>query len=292
MFTCSYFESFLRAFLAVVKTLREPDDFAEIVAEYLSASADRGVLHVELFFSPATIRHFHKDANVRGIVQAISGAMQAAMKEKGISSLLLFDLVRNLGEDSALADIELARQCAPEGVVGIGLGGDERNFPARDFQSVFERAKRLGLRRTVHAGEAAGSESIRDAIELLDAERIGHGVAAIRDESVLELIARRGVGIDCCPTSNRVTGAVGAEEEHPLGALLRRGLNVTLSSDDPAFFGASVLDEYEKAVESGLTADEIIALARNSFRMSFASEDAKQRWLTRLDAYVAKNGRE
>lgn len=287
MFACSDFASFLRSFLAVVKTLREPEDFGEIATEYLSGSSDRGVLHVELFFSPATIRHFHKDADLHGILLAISDAMQAAAKEKGISSLLLLDLVRNLGEDSALADIDLARQCAPDGVIGIGLGGDERNFPARDFQRVFERAKRLGLRRTVHAGEAAGSQSVRDAIELLDAERIGHGVAAMGDERVLELVARRGVGIDSCPTSNRVTGAVGAEEEHPLGAFLRRGLNVTLSSDDPAFFGASLLDEYENAVKSGLSADEVIALARNSFRMSFAPEEAKQSWLARLDEYVA-----
>jgi adenosine deaminase len=290
-FACSDFGSFLRAFVAVVKDLREPEDFAEIAAEYLHASTEAGVLHVEFFFSPATIRHFHKDADVRGIVQAIGEVAQAAKRNNGISSAIIFDLVRNLGEDTGLADIDLAQQCLSEGVVGIGLGGDERNFPARDFHRVFDRAKRLGLRRTVHAGEAAGPDSVRDAIEVLNAERIGHGVAAIQDDALLQTIGAREIGIDSCLTSNRITGAIAAAEDHPLQTFLSRGLNVTLSSDDPSFFGASLLDEYEKAMDAGLTRDDVITLARNSFRMAFADDQAKRGWLDKLDAYAKEEGR-
>jgi aminodeoxyfutalosine deaminase len=283
-FQCSDFESFLRAFTIVVKTLREPEDFAEITADYLAASAASGVRHVEFFFSPATIRHFHPKADLVGIVQAIHCAAMQVTKTTGISSLILFDMVRNLGEDASLADIDLAQQCASWGVVGVGLGGDERKFPARDFHKSFDRAAKLGLHRTAHAGEAAGAHSVRDAIEVLGAERIGHGVAAADDEGLLQFISERKVAIDSCLTSNYITGA--SAREHPLRVFLSHGINVTLSSDDPAFFGADLLDEYELALASGLTREDMVSLARNSFGTSFAPEDAKQRWICELDSYA------
>lgn len=290
LFTCRDFESFLRAFVGVVKNLREPEDFATIAAEYLEASAAAGVVHVEFFFSPATIRHFHKDADLRGIVQAIGAAAQTARQRSGVSSAIIFDSVRNLGEEASFADIDLAQQCLNDGVVGIGLGGDERNFPARDFQRAFDRAKRLGLRLTAHAGEAAGPESVRDAIEVLGAERIGHGTAAVGDDTVLERIAARGIGIDACLTSNRITGAVATEEGHPLETFLSKGINVTLSSDDPSFFGASLLDEYELAMDAGISPDDILRLAHNSLTMAFVPEGTKRDWIGRLHAYAKEKG--
>ena len=286
LFKCSDFESFLNAFLNVVKALRTPDDFAEITASYLEESARQGVRHVEFFFSPATLRHFFKDIDLESIVAAIHQECARARARHGVSSLLIFDMVRNLGEDAAFADIDLALRCKSYGVAGVGLGGDERKFPAHDFQRAFERAERLDLRRTVHAGEADGRHSIVDAVELLHAERIGHAFAAAGEEEVLQLMRARGVAVDVCLTSNAVTGAWDGRGDHPVGEFLTAGVAVALSSDDPSFFGSSLIDEYERAVGQGLGRAEIIQLARNSFQSSFAPAEEKRTWLLELDAYL------
>jgi adenosine deaminase len=286
LFRCSDFESFLNAFMHVVKAFREPVDFAEITASYLEESAREGVRHVEFFFSPATLRHFFKDIHLESIVAAIHQECVRARRTHGVSSLLVFDMVRNLGEDAAFADIDLAFRCKSYRVVGVGLGGDERKFPARDFQRAFERAERLGLRRTVHAGEVDGFHSIVDAIELLHAERIGHAVAAAGEEEVMQLMRARGVAVDACLTSNAVTGAWNGRGDHPVGEFLKEGIAVALSSDDPSFFGSSLVDEYERAAGQGLGRAEIVQLARNSFQSSFASAQEKRTWLRELDAYL------
>jgi adenosine deaminase len=197
-------------------------------------------------------------------------------------------MVRNLGEAAAFEDLALAERSRAYRVVGVGLGGDERNFPARDFKATFARARQMGLRTTAHAGEAAGAESIVDAVELLGAERIGHGIAARGDRSVMELLRTHSVVVDACPTSNVVTGAVRNRRAHPLYEFLSEGLTVTLSSDDPAFFGASLVDEYVALAEQGFPAVELSHLARNGFKASFASDEQKQKWLAAVDQYDEK----
>jgi len=287
LFTCCDFESFLRGFLKVVRILRQPVDFAELAYDYLRRSAADGVRHVELFLSPATQRKFVPGLDLDQQVRAVAEACARAEHDFGISSLLIFDMVRNLGEADAFADLELAQRCRAYRVVGVGLGGDERNYPARDFRAAFGRAKEMGLRRTVHAGEAAGEESVVDAVELLHAERIGHGVSARGRRGVMELLRANGVVIDTCPTSNVITGAVRHINAHPLYEFLSEGLLVTLSSDDPAFFGASLLDEYARLADQGFPAVELASLARNGFKASFASDERKRAWLAELDRYEA-----
>ena len=288
LFHCEDFETFLRAFLRVVRVLREPVDFAELAYEYLRRSAADGVMHVEFFISPATQRKFVPAFDLDHLVRAICEACARAEHHFGISSLLIFDMVRNLGEGDAFEDLELARRSRDYRVVGVGLGGDERNFPARDFKRAFERARAMGLRTTAHAGEAAGSESIIDAVEVLGAERIGHGVAARGNRNVMELLRSRSISLDVCPTSNVVTGAVRHRGAHPLYEFLSEGLLVTLSSDDPSFFGASLVDEYVALAEQGFPAVELAQLARNGFKASFASEEQKKIWLAAVDRYERK----
>jgi adenosine deaminase len=290
LYHCTDFPSFLKCFLTVIDVLRTPQDFGEVVGEYLERSGADGIRHVELFVSPATQRKFVPDLDYAAAIHAIHDAAITARREVGISSLLLIDIVRNLGEEEALLDIDLAQQCRDLGVAGVGLGGDESRFPARDFQRAFARAKEMGLRRTVHAGEAAGAHSIVDAVELLHAERIGHGVAARGQKDVLNLLRERGVTIDACPTSNEFTGAVEKGETHPLKEWLAAGLSVTLSSDDPAFFGASVSDEYEKAVILGLSRTDLIKIAKNGFAASFAGGEKIRECCGEVDAYAARSG--
>ena len=288
LFRCSDFESFLNAFVHVVKALRTPADLAEVTASYLEQSAQADVRHVEFFFSPATLRFFSADVDLVGIVAAIHDEFKRARSAFGISAVLIFDMVRNLGQEAALADLDLAVVCKDYGVVGVGLGGDERKFPARDFHRAFARAERLGFRRTAHAGEADGRQSIVDAIELLHAERIGHAVAAAGEEDLLFTMREHGIAIDACLTSNAVTGAWSPPGTHPLAQFIKAGLCVTLNSDDPAFFGASLTDEYVRAAEQGLTRAELVTLAANSFHASFAPEDDKRAWLSELERYAKK----
>ena len=287
-FHCEDFGSFLRCFLRVVKALRRPEDFAEIAAEYLERSADDNVRHVEFMLSPATQRVFVPDMDLEAMVAAVWRACEEAKRSLGVSSLLIFDMVRNLGEAAAFEDIALAGRCRERGirVVGIGLGGDERNFPARDFERAFALARDHGLRRTAHAGEAAGPQSVDDAVRLLGAERIGHGVAASGQRELQRLLRERDVAIDACPTSNHMTGAVAQTEIHPLREFLAANIPVTLSSDDPSFFKTDVSREYEHAAALGCGMDEIASIARASFERSFLGDADKARLLRELDRYL------
>ncbi|MBV8164051.1 MAG: adenosine deaminase [Candidatus Eremiobacteraeota bacterium] len=288
LFNCHDFGSFLNAIVTVVKTLCRPQDFADIAAEYLVQSRQQGVRHVEFMFSPASIRHFHAEADPAVIVTAIHEECRRAKAASGISSSIVFDMVRNLGEDAAMMDIDLAIKCRNLGVTGVGLGGDERRFPARDFARVFERAQSIGLRRTVHAGETGDSASIVDAVELLRAERIGHGVAAAGQPDIQRRLRELKVTIDACPTSNAVTGAWGRVTPHPLEEFMHAGIPVSLSSDDPSFFGCSLLGEYEALAEQGFSNAQLAQIARASFTSSFADEKEKRIWLSELDAYLSQ----
>ncbi|MDQ6780424.1 MAG: adenosine deaminase [Candidatus Eremiobacteraeota bacterium] len=286
-FQCHDFSSFLSAFLAVVKILQQPEDFYELTHEYLTRSADEGVVHVELMVSPATLRYFKIASPLDEVVKAIGAACRQARADTGITSLIMFDMVRNLGEAAALEDIALAERCRDHGVIGVGLGGDESNFPARDFAQAFKRAQELGLRRTLHAGEAAGADSIQDAVRLCGAERIGHGVAAMHNPATMQLLREADVAVDACLTSNDVTGVWNTYHAHPLVRFVNEEVPVTLNSDDPAFFGASLLDEYERAAGLGLFEEQLAQVARHSIVYSFAAQEHKTRWLAQLDAFTA-----
>lgn len=286
IFACHDFPTFLRAFLDVVKVLQTPRDFADLAGEYLTRSAEQHVRHVEFFISPATQRKFVPMLDPKEMIAAIWASCEAAREKHGVSSRLIIDMVRNLGEEEALVDVDLATGCADLGVVGIGLGGDERHFPARDFQRAYALARERDLRRTVHAGEAAGAESIVDAVELLGAERIGHAIAARGRPEVQALLRDRDVTIDACPTSNRFTAALARGDEHPLREFLGAGIAVTLSSDDPSFFKTSVAAEYEYAAALGCGVEEITAIAKASFERSFLPASDRQRFVGEVDAYV------
>jgi adenosine deaminase len=285
LFACSDFASFLQAFLRVVRVLQKPADFAELATDYLQRSHEDSVRHVEFFLSPATQRKFVPELDFVAVVRAVEAACRSVKSRTGISSFIIFDIVRNLGEPDADRDIDLALECRQHGVIGIGLGGDERHFPARQYIAAFGRARDKGLRRTAHAGEAAGAESIYDAVILLEAERIGHGVAARGRQDLQRLLRSRGVAIDACPTSNRVTGVVAAGEPHPLREFLDAGVTVTLNSDDPSFFATTIGQEYANAASAGLGPHEIAAIARHGFTASFLDAADKRRLVAEVDRY-------
>jgi adenosine deaminase len=164
-----------------------------------------------------------------------------------------------------------------KGVVAFGIGGDEQRGPAELFTEVYREARDLGLHVTAHAGESAGPESIRAAVELLGAERIGHGLTAARDPSVMALLRERRIPLEVCPTSNVCTGLVPSFRDHPLPRFLEAGLVVTLNSDDPGLFGTSLENEYESAAANfELTPEQLARLSENAIRASFLAEEEKE----------------
>jgi adenosine deaminase len=179
--------------------------------------------------------------------------------------------------------VEAARQCASKSIVAFGIGGDELSVPTKDLRPVYDQAAALGLHRLIHAGEIGGPEKIREAVELLGVERIGHGIAAINDPALMDLLADRRIPLEICPQSNIRTGALALQlrrsdarmEHHPLPALFRHGIPVVLSTDDPAMFNTTLLKEYEHAYQLGMTENELLRLAQMSFDFAFERQHSQ-----------------
>ncbi len=276
------FGEFLLLFAKVTQTLRAPEDFARIARDYVADAAAQGVAYAEVFVSPSVWTYFHRDLDVRATVAAIREALDAAGAPLGIEVALIADLTRNFGPERAEQSVREALSLRDLGVIGIGLGGDEARFPPELFERAYAVARDGGLHAVAHAGEAAGPASVRAAVEVLRAERIGHGVRAVEDPATVELLAERGVALEICPTSNRLTGAAPAGEAHPLGALDAAGCIVTIDADDPALFGTTLLDEYRYVAET-FGEDAIVRFARNAVDASFAPPAVKARLHERLE---------
>ncbi len=217
--------------------------------------------------------------------------------ERGLHIHFIFDAVRQFGVDAAMRVAESAEQCeqqcrssasatsAANSIVAFGIGGDELSVPAREFRIVYDRAAEIGLHKLMHAGEIGGPQEIRDAIELLDVERIGHGIAAIRDPALMDLLADRRIPLEICPQSNIKTGALARQldvasaniEQHPMAKLFRHGIPVVLSTDDPAMFHTGLLDEYRHARRLGLNEEELTRMADMSFEYGFMNNVERSR---------------
>ncbi|MHB8433935.1 MAG: adenosine deaminase [Candidatus Tyrphobacter sp.] len=266
------FAAFLRTFMAVCQILRTPDDYARLAREFVTDAAAQNVAYGEIFVSPSVWKYFHPELDVREALAAISGELRRA---EGAPFALILDVTRNFGPQSAMGTLDLALACGNLDVIGIGLGGDEARFAAEPFAEVFARARAQGLHAVAHAGEAAGAQSVRAAVEVLGAERVGHGIRALEDPALVELLAQRGIALEICPTSNFLTGAADPGQPHPLFALHRAGVQVVIDADDPALFGTSIESEYRYVAQvAGLSA--MRGFVQNAVEASFASPQRKQ----------------
>jgi adenosine deaminase len=282
------FRAFLLLFRDVSETLREPDDFARIAAEYARDAAAHNVRYAEIFISPSVWTFFQPGLDVPATVAEIRAALDAAERSAGAPHVaLICDVTRNFGAERALATAKIAESLMPFGVIGIGLGGDEINYPPDLFTDVFEFARSAGLHRVAHAGEAAGAASVRDAVERLGAERIGHGVRALEDPGVVALLAERNIALEICPTSNFLTGAAARDALHPIVQLDAAGVRCTIDSDDPALFRTNVTGEYA-LVRDWLGADAVLRLAANAIDASFASPERKATIAAELERFGAR----
>jgi adenosine deaminase len=275
------FGEFLLTFAAVSRSLKDPEDYGRLAAEFARDALAQNVAYGELFVSPSVWQFFHPEIDVRACVDAIRSAFDDATRGTGVLFQLIVDLTRNFGAEAAMRTARLATELTDLGVIGIGLGGDESKYPAELFSDAFAYARAEGLHCVAHAGEAAGPESVRAAIEYLRVERIGHGVRALEDRNVLDLLAHRRIPLEVCPTSNFLTGVASRERPHPILELDAAGCVVTIDADDPTLFRTSISDEY--AYVASLAGEATLArFVGNAIDASFADEPRKVRLRERL----------
>jgi adenosine deaminase len=275
------FPEFLLMFAAVSRSLQTPGDYARLGREFVEDALAQNVMYGELFVSPSVWTFFNPGLDVRACFEALVHELRAARPRATFK--LLPDLTRNFGEASAMGTAKLAVSFADLDVIGVSLGGDEARFPPELFVEAFEFVRSQGMHTVAHAGEAAGAESVRVAVEVLGAQRIGHGIHALRDRSVVELLARRQIPLEICPTSNILTGAALPDYPHPYVDLDRAGCVVTIDADDPTLFGTSIEREYT-LVEQVVGSNTLTRFVRNAIDASFASDEHKAAMHSRLGA--------
>jgi len=268
------FGEFIETFKWVTAFLREPTDFALVASDLAEQLLAQNVVYAELTLSVGVmlLRKQNPQANFEAILAAAE-----PFEGKGLLLNWIFDAVRQFGADLAMEVVDWAKRCRSSRIVAFGIGGDELSVATKEFVRVYRRASDCGLHRLIHAGEIGGPEKIREAVELLDAERVGHGIASIHDRALMDLLAARRIALEVCPGSNLRTGALGRQlrkeapsiREHPLPEILRHGVPVVLSTDDPTMFHTSLRGEYEHAQEMGLTDRELEQLVANGFAFSF-----------------------
>lgn len=282
------FSGFLEAFKAVTRLLIGPDDY-ELAAwrmmEHLSA---QGIVHAEVFISVGVIYLWrnHDPACFEPIFAGLERARLRAQNELRLSVYWIFDAVRHFTLEEAARVFHKAIEMRPQypSIVAIGLGGDERRTGSEPFRELYAEAARAGLRLTNHAGETTGPEAIREALAI-GSERIGHAYSAGRDFYLLQDLKERRIPLELNPTSNVRTGVCPSFAEHPLRKYFDAGLLVTINSDDPAFFGSDLANEYLLAhTQQGFTRGELGQLAANSMQASFLPELEKAEWLFQIDS--------
>ena len=280
------FERFLAAYVLVAQMLEAPEDYALATTRLIEWLAVQHVKYAEVTLSAGVI--LWKKQPLDAIFEAMAQATSEAGERCGVRVHWIFDAIRQFGADHARAVLEWASRFLSQGVVAFGIGGDEIRGPAALFVGVYRQARDLGLHVTAHAGETAGPASIRDAVELLRAERIGHGLTLLRDPSVVDVVRARGIPLEVCPTSNVATGLIADFEGHPLPQFLGAGLKVTVNSDDPAMFGTSLEGEFQLAARTfGLSSRQIVELGENAIGATFLPEDEQAVLLRELHAAAA-----
>lgn len=266
LFRFGDFGGFLASYFLSTFFLRDLDDLRRLVASIREGFGRENIVQAEITISP-TEHLYRKHISV----EALAGFMDEVADQPGAKIRWIVDPVRNLGVASGLQTIESLLAVRPRSWVGITLGGAEHHFPPAQFAPIYKRAKDAGLRLSVHAGEAAGPQSVWDAIRMLGAERIGHGVRSIEDPALVKYLADNRVPLEVCPTGNICTGVYATPEEHPLKQLFDAGVPITLSTDDPTFFRVSLTDEYVFGAARGLRPADLETIRQNGFAYAFGT---------------------
>jgi adenosine deaminase len=276
----SGFDDFLACYDEVGRVVKRGRDLSELAANYLRAVAAEGTIYVEFMVSPD-----HSIDN--GIpyleqIDAIAEGIRSAEASADISAAIIITCVRHRGPEAARRLAEVVTANPHPLVVGFGMTGDENSYETQDFAGAFSLAKDAGLGLTAHAGEWRSAETVVEAVEVLGLSRVGHGVAVAESDDAIRTLAAKRVGYEICISSNVLLGAVPHRSMHPFITMMRKGCQITLATDDPAFFGTSPLREMEIAQTLGATRGDLVATVRNGIEMSFASKSVRANLLRKI----------
>ena len=281
----SNLQDFLDIYYAGAAVLLQRQDFADLAFAYFQRAAADTVRHAEIFFDPQT--HTDRGVAMETVIEGLLDGMGRAERELGVTSKLILCFLRHLDEDAAFATLKAAEPWLDR-IAGVGLDSSEVGHPPSKFQRVFEAAGALGLKRGAHAGEEGPPAYVAEALDLLHIDRLDHGNRSLEDPALVARLKASQMTLTVCPLSNLKLCVVKDLKDHPVPEMLRQGLHVTLNSDDPAYFGGYVNDNYRRlAAAVGLTREQLTAMARNSFEGAFLSEAEKAVHIAAVDAWAA-----
>ncbi|HYJ83240.1 MAG TPA: adenosine deaminase [Allosphingosinicella sp.] len=281
-YSFSNLQDFLDIYYQGADVLRTEEDFRDLATAYFDRASADSVTHAEIFFDPQT----HTDRGIEfGVVMAgLLAGMEEARARHGLTSKLILCFLRHLDEEAAFATLDQAEPWLDR-IEAVGLDSSELGHPPEKFARVFRAAAERGLKRVAHAGEEGPPDYVWQALDLLEVDRIDHGNRSLEDPRLVERLAREGMTLTVCPLSNHKLCVVDDLAAHPIARMLAAGLRATINSDDPAYFGGYVNDNY-RAVAGLLGREALARLARNSFEGSFLGEAEKAAQIAKLDAYV------
>jgi len=283
-------KTFLSLYADVCPLFESPADYGEAASAIARSLASDGLTYAEIYVSPEIAARLGLDASA--CLREIDRGFREAEAEGAIHCNILLDAVRQWGPESAERVLDVHEKTGLASVVGFGLGGDETSVPTAAFAGVYARARALGLRTSVHAGEWGGTESLTEALDLLRPDRVDHGIAAASDPELMERLADEATTLWISPTSNVATGVVGSIEEHPLPRLLDAGVRVAIGADDPLFFATTTAREHQLLRDQlGFGERTMRQLAENSWRAAFLSSSERDRRLAEIAGHHPPRGR-
>ncbi len=284
LFDYSDLKGFLDSFIKIQSYFTHIEDFELMFKDFSDYLNDNNIVYCETFFSPTS--HLKKGWLFSDMINVISQSIDIIQKTSNRKVRLLVDVSRSFGEENAMKNLDYVLEQKSPYILGIGLGGDEQKGPAKEYQKVFQKAHDSGLHTVLHAGESCGSYSMKDSIELCHAERIGHGIAAAKDEEFMKELAEKKIPLEVCPMSNIfiLQEFNGDFKNHPVKKLFDAGVYVTINTDDPTFFKVSLVDEYWH-IYRGLNfrLNEIKQIIKNGFLAAFISDEEKAEYCKKVD---------
>lgn len=278
-------QDFLDIYYAGADVLRTQADFHDLAAAYFDRAAADGVAHAEIMFDPQT--HTDRGIPFADVIEGLLSAMAQAQARHGITSRLIMSFLRHLSEEAAFETLAMAEPWLDR-IAAVGLDSSELGHPPEKFARVFAAARARGLHLTAHAGEEGPPDYVVQALDLLKVDRIDHGNRSLEDAALVKRLADGGMTLTVCPLSNLKLCVIDRIENHPIDRMLALGLKPTINSDDPAYFGGYVADNYRAVADArGMGKTQLAQLARNSFTGSFLPPDSVQAHLESIDAWIA-----
>ena len=281
LFAYDDFDDFLATYAFTGCFFQEPDDLRELIHGVLSDLRRQRIVYAEVTCSVR--EYLLQGLTLDEVVEGLE-----TVTVPGLHHRWIVDCVRDFGPEAAVELVQQIAALGPEKVVGITIGGSEHRWPPERFAAAYREAEKVGWRKSVHAGEALGAQSVRNALDVLGAERIGHGIRAVEDPDLVQRLADEQIPLEISPTSNLYTGVVGFYHEHPLPQLHAAGVPLSVSTDDPTFFHTTLVEELIHVHDMGLDEAEILELVRNGFRQAFLEPTVKQAYLDDLERAIRK----